>query len=223
MEMQRSSGSRTGHRGGRTPRPRAGAAIAGLIAALAVLAPSPRAHAQTPDRPLPLPTRDVTVVYQVSGADQMEGAQKLQVMYADGGDRTRVDYFRWPEAKSPFAELIFDRPANHVLAVLTEQRSYIEREVGEIENPGRFLRPGLRYSRQGQVTVAGLACTEWKIRQSDKDEDFGSICVTEDGVALRLTSATGPASSLTATLVAYGAPPAGVFDPPADYERQTAR
>lgn len=181
-----------------------------------------RCWAQTPARPLALPTRDVAIIYEVTGAAGMDGAQKLQVTYADGGNRARVDYFRWREAKSVFAALIFGRPADRVLAVLPERHAYVEHKVGKIENPDMFLKPTMQFTRKGQDAVAGLSCTDRTIKVPDKDRDQGTACVTDDGVALRLTAGKDSVAALTATAVAYGAPSNGVFDPPAGYQRQVA-
>jgi hypothetical protein len=218
MRMQRSSDSAAGHRNS------VGAHLGCAITLLAALvSASPQGWAQSTDRPLALPTRDVTVTYVVTGSDRLEGAQKLQVTYADGGQRTRVDYFRWPEAKSPFDAVIFDRPANHILAVMLERHDYVEREIGKLDNPGMFIKPDMRLTRQGQAVVAGLPCTDWTVRLPDKDTDAGTICVTDDGVTLRMTGGKPSEASLTATLVTYATPAAGVFEPPAGYQRRVAR
>ena len=82
-------------------------ACAALMVAAAALAGG--ASAQTPaqpqapasDQPLRLPTRDVAVIYRIDGVG-MEGAHKVQITYTSRGERSRIDYFRWMEAKYPF-------------------------------------------------------------------------------------------------------------------------
>jgi hypothetical protein len=219
--MQHKSGRSVDHRRWRSSRCGWHRTVAASLMVLA--APSLRAAAQDADRPLLLPKRGVAVEYQVTDPHLTDGAQKLLVTYASGGDRTRVDYFRLREAKYPYASVIFDRAADHVLAVLPERRSYVERQVGKTGNPGMFLKPAMRFTRQGKATIAGLECTEWKIRPPASDQDGGSACVTDDGVALRLTSAGNSQLSLVATVVAYGAPPEGVFVPPPDFSREVPR
>jgi hypothetical protein len=200
------------------------ARVAGLlpVALMCLLSPA-HVEAQSADRPVLLPTRDVAAIYQVSGSVPMDGAQKLQITYTKAGERTRVDYFRWIEAKYPYMAVIFDRPADRVTAIMAERRAYVERPVAKTENPAAFLRPGMRFTRQGTATVANIACTEWKVRPADKDEDAGAACVTDDGLMLRLTAAKASDASLTAIAVVYGSPPDGVFEPPAEFERRTPR
>jgi hypothetical protein len=53
-----------------------------------------------------------------------------------------------------------------------------------------------------------------------KDDDAGTFCVTDVGGALRMVFGKDSDVSLTATFVSYGAPPAGVFDPPTGYIRK---
>src|SRR5271166_2015594 len=73
------------------------------------------AYAQQADRPRFIPTDDVAVIYQLDGIGGADGPRKMQITYAEGGERVRIDYFRWLEAKYPYLALIFDRPANRLI------------------------------------------------------------------------------------------------------------
>jgi hypothetical protein len=78
----------------------------------------------------------------------------------------------------------------------------------------------MRFTRKAQATVIGKTCTEWTVSVPPKNDDPGTFCVTDDGVALRMVFGKNSDVSLTATVVSYGALPAGVFDPPTGYVRQ---
>ncbi len=191
-----------------------------LAAALAGSTVSQGGWAPAADKPLALPTRDVAVIYMVTGSDPIGVAQRFQVTYSDGGARTWVDYFRWREAKYPYDTVIFDRPDNRLVAIMPELRTYIERPLGNLTNPGMFVQPGMRFTRKGQATLVGKTCTEWTVSVPPKNDDAGTFCVTDDGVALRMVFGKDFDVSLTATVVFYGPPPAGVFDPPTGFVRQ---
>jgi hypothetical protein len=197
-------------------------------AAVALPAPLPgplqgyKPDGQPAETLLPLPTRDVTVTYRLDGGGP-EGAQKLQVTYAQTGERTRLDYFHWMEAKSPFLAVIFDRPGNRLIQVSFEQRAILERQIGDAANPGAFLKAEMHLTRQGPAKVADTACTVWQIRLPDRKDDADTACVTDDGIVLRLLSVDHSRASMTATAVGYAAPAKGLFEPPADFTRQTPR
>ena len=73
-----------------------------LIALVSLICPAMSAWAQQADRPLPLPKSEVAVIYQIDKAT--DAPRKLQLTYSDAGERVRVDYFRWVEAKDPLLD-----------------------------------------------------------------------------------------------------------------------
>ncbi len=160
-----------------------------------------QAKAQQPgNAPLLLPTRDVVVIYHIDGgAAEVNGAQKVQATYTKAGARTRIDFFRWAEAKYAFLAFIDDEPANRFTAILPERRTVIERAIGDILNPVAFLDSKMRFVRGGQATVADTPCTVWNVRISEKNAAFTTACVTDDGVVLRITSDDDAHLRLTAT------------------------
>jgi hypothetical protein len=191
-----------------------------LAALVATLCAPPGASGQAPDQPVQLPTADVTVVYQFDKVP-MNGPHKLTVTYAEAGQRVRTDLFRWIEAKSPYRSTIFDRPANRLITVEPESRSYTQYGIGSAANPGEFIKPELHFKREGTATIAHAKCTEWVVDAVGKTNDGDTACVSDDGVVLRLSSKNPSVASLTATDVHYGAPPDGEFDPPAGYRNRT--
>ena len=177
------------------------------------------AAAQPSERPSWLPTHDVAVIYRVS-ADMGSGVQKLQITYASGSDHIRLDYFRWIEAAYPFASMIVDRPANRLIGVQPERRRYVDRKLGGALIPGALPVPkDSVFSRIGTATIVGVICNDWRMRSEDKSVDRGTVCVTDDGVMLRLVQPGATQPAIIAVTVQRGAPPDGIFKPPADFQR----
>jgi hypothetical protein len=113
-----------------------------------LLGSASNAPAQQSDRPLMLPTSDVVVVYRLDRGP-LDGPHKLQATYSAQGQRVRLDYFRWVEAKVPFLIRIFDRPRDRQIVIYTERKT-----IGNSPNPGAFLREDTVFTRQGRDTVA---------------------------------------------------------------------
>ena len=72
-------------------------------------------------------------------------------------------------------------------------------------------------TRQGEDTVAGLACTEWVV--TDAAGEPMTVCLTSDGVLLRARTATR--TLLSATSVQYGPVDPAAYQVPADYAHHT--
>lgn len=193
---------------------RRGPMMLGLSLLLPVIA-----HAQ--DHPQFIPNKDVAVVYRLAGGDMGNGAQKLQVTYADGGQRERIDYFRWVEAKYPFAALILDRATDKLIAINGEAKTYSESEIGKLVTPDiRFSSPDMQYTRLGIAAVAGQPCTDWTIHPIDNKVPGGTVCVTDDGLILRVTQSGIATPGMVALNVAYGTQPDSVFSPPDGFMRK---
>ena len=79
------------------------------------------AVARAQDRPVLLPTRDVAIIYRLPGDSMGNSAQKMQATYADGSKKIRYDFFRFTEAKTPFASWIYDRVAERLIVVMPER------------------------------------------------------------------------------------------------------
>lgn len=167
------------------------------------------------DGPVLAPTRDVAVIYKLSGSSQMQGSQKLQVTYGERG-RVRMDFFRFTEAKYPFASLLFDPPSDRVMTLLPERHGYLERDVDHLPNPGAFLSDKMTFAQLGKATIADVACTDWHVTNGANFD--GTACVTDDGVVLRATRTKPLIGEMLATTVQYATPPADVFEPPAGFD-----
>jgi hypothetical protein len=183
-----------------------------LLAMASVLGPQARAE----ERPALAPTRDVTVTYQLTGISQQSGATNMRVAYANNDQRVRLDFFAFATAKLPFSSLIFDAPANQVLSLVYEQQKYYVLPATGRANPGLLLSDKMSYVRQGNETVAGLVCTDWRINNGPTIA--GSACVTADGVVLRAVRTQPKPGTMAASAVTYGTPPEGTFKPPPDLQ-----
>lgn len=177
--------------------------------------------AQAQDHPLFVPSKDAAVIYRLAGGDMGNGAQKIQVTYADGGQRERIDYFRWAEAKYPFAALILDRAVDKLIAINGEAKTYAETNIGKLVTPEtRFSSPDMHYTRLGIAAVANQPCTDWTIQPIGNKVPGGTVCVTDDGLILRVTQNGIATPGMVALNVAYGTPPDGVFAPPEGFTRK---
>jgi hypothetical protein len=177
------------------------------------------AHAQ--DRPHFLPSKDVAVTYRLAGGDMGNGVQKLQVTYTAGGQRERIDYFRWVEAKYPFGALIIDRAADKLIAINGEAKTYVVTNIGKLMTPDmRFSNPNMRYTRLAITAVADQPCTDWTIKPLDINVPGGTVCVTDGGLILRVTQTGIAAPGMVALSVAYSTPPDTVFSPPDGFTRK---
>ena len=191
-----------------------------LMALLPGIIVAPGASAQQADRPVLLPQTDVAVIYRIDNGP-IRAAHRLQVTYTQGGERVRVDLFRWMEAKVPYRSIIFDRPADRLTTVLPEQRAYTVQPIGSVPNPGAFLTDSMVFARQAKAVVARAPCTEWEIVTPHDSTNGDKTCVTDDGVMLRVSSTRPSVASMTAVAIHFGAPPDGMFEPPDGFHRQT--
>jgi hypothetical protein len=181
------------------------------VAALLLSVQSPQAG----DAPLLAPTRTVAVTYELFGASQQAGAKKLRVIY-DSEGRVRMDFYRFLEAPTPFAWLIYDPPANRITTVLPERHGYVQSDLANRASPGAFLNAGMSFTRLGKATIAGLECTDWRVVDGTGNE--GSACVTDDGVVLRANREKPIAGRIEAVSVQYPSLPSDLFVPPAPFK-----
>jgi hypothetical protein len=182
-----------------------------VVAALAAGAAAPQVAVAAQDRPLLRPTRDVTVSYDVD-APQVP-VREVRAAIAAELRRARID-------GDDSTTLLLDPVSGQGVLMLNGLHMYSLL-------PGRghsleeyLLDPGMQFTRAGGATVAGLPCTEWRVRST---RGAGTGCVTADGVLLRFagTDARGRQGSLVATEVHYGALAPSLFVPPADFHQMT--
>jgi hypothetical protein len=161
-----------------------------LFAAALALAVPAAAAAQT--APQVTPTRDVTVTYRVTGAGPV---QSMRWSWLMSEQLLRMDVEGNP------GWLLINLRDESALVVMDQQRMAmrVPREQAAMLGPNA-MREQARFTRLGTATVAGIACTTWRVESPQGD---GEACITEDGVLLRGRGRQGQ-GDLEATEVRYG-------------------
>ena len=187
-----------------------------LLAGAALVGPGRPAHAQGTDGPPLMPSRDVSVIYNV----QPEGApqpQPVHVYFRGGGGLMRVDGPPGPDGASQ-GQMIMDRTARVMTVVLNGPRIFMQiPEQDEVRSPF-VLDASMHFTRTGTGTVAGVACTNWSIVTGKGN---AVACVSADGVVLSESGVDGQGArgQLVAQTVQYGTLPPSLFVPPPGYQR----
>jgi hypothetical protein len=179
---------------------------AGLLLA-SVLAAAPGLAALAQDRPPLRPTRDVDVTYRSE-----QSGQVLEQRTRFAGQRMRLD------TPTPGLYVIVDYAAQRMSMVSDADRGVLDMRLPPGVAPGTAAT-GATYVRRGIDRVAGLACTEWDVR--DNRGQVAQTCFTDDGVLLR--ARRGPQVLAVATRVAYGAIDPALFAVPPGYARAAKR
>lgn len=157
--------------------------------------------------PVLRPLHDVDVTYSLGTRDGRVLHERLRWDVA--AQRLRVD--------PPTAGLyvIIDLRARRMSTVRAVDRSVLVTPASANAAGMPTTAPGA--VRQGEDTVAGLACTDWDM--TDAAGEATQVCLTPDGVLLRARA--GGRELLRAETVRYGTQDPAVFEVPAGYARRT--
>ena len=190
-----------------------------LVGGLVLVAPSAIAHAQAStngaagsgDHPLYMPSRDVTVIYDV----EPEGApspQRVKVLFAGNGRLMRID------APDGQGSTIMDRDRQVMQIVIGPAKVYMDVPESQQQRSPFLLDPAMQYTATGTATVAGLPCNTWSIITPP---GTAHACVTTDGVVLSEdgVDSQGARGHLIARTVTYAPLPPDAFQPPSGYTR----
>lgn len=163
-------------------------------------------------RPPTLPTRDVAASYAVSGvaADALPGGVPgvLRLAWDAVGERLHVD------APGRSQSAIVDLQNRQAVLMDAALRTALTAPLSGRDVQG-FALAGARFEPRGKARVAGLACTEYRVRTP---HGSGTMCITADGVPLRGAGIwDGRSGRFTATAVRYGVQPGALFEPPPGY------
>ena len=180
------------------------AALAACLAGGSVWQPAAAAQ------PLLVPTRDVTVQYQVVP----EGRAPLMVDVAvkAGGMRLRITSDVLPTT------LLVDRVTEKAAIMLPMLRAYSDIKIGRFD-PSNTVLKGASFTRGPVEHLAGHDCTVW---QAASAQGTAEACITPDGVILRgavQNEKRGKQVTITATRVEFGAVPDAEFAVPPDFQR----
>lgn len=165
------------------------------------LAPAPTLAAE---RPAAMPTRDVDVTYDIPTP---AGMARQRLRFSQALQSFRID----PPGGGLY--VVVDQAKGRMFTVRDADRAVIDMAAP------RAWMPGINasgFERGAATIVAGLACTEWTTRDSERRNV--RLCMTEDGVMLRAQTTSGEALA-TATTVQYQQQNANVFHVPPDYRR----
>ena len=167
------------------------------LAALLVASPL-RAEEQPPQE---LPTRDVDINYQITRPQQPTIIQRRRWLASE--HLVRVD---GPDKSAT----IYDRNGHEITVLNLAKRTYLKLEGA----PRLPLDPekGEALTRGGEFVVAGLRCTDWSWTE---DVETHSVCLTPDGVLLRLV--VDGKTVMQARSVSYARQPAELFRVPPNY------
>lgn len=164
------------------------------------------------ERPRVLPDRDVAVTYRVEGAavnvlpGGIPGA--LRLSWDADGQRLRAE----PEGRTQAVILDLRTPSAQVLDTMLRSAMTLPVRDGDLQP---LTLEGARMTRRGTEVVAGLSCTAWTVQSS---RGAGTVCLTEDGVALRADGTVdGRKGAFTATSVAFGPLPDELFRVPPSF------
>ena len=169
-----------------------------MVLAPLLLAAPLRAETQPPQE---LPARDVDISYQITRPHQPTIIQRRRWLASER--LVRVD----GPGKSA---TIYDRNAHEITVLNLANRTYLKLEGA----PRLPLDPekSEALTRGGEFVVAGLHCTDWSWAE---DVETHSVCLTPDGVLLRLV--VGGKTVMQARSISYARQPAELFQVPRNY------
>ena len=161
------------------------------------------------DRPTIMPTRDVSVVYRVTG----EGApSELTMSWLTAQSLMRMDM------PGGMGFIVVNPQAGSGFMAMAQMRMIMDLPpgTGGVNNFARASQTA-RFTREGSDRVANIACTNWRI---DDRGETGRACLTADGVTLRANSGGGQTGrgAMEAMQVTYAPQDAARFARPQGYQ-----
>ncbi|WP_428374664.1 DUF4412 domain-containing protein [Lichenicoccus sp.] len=185
--------------------------LSSAIPVLGLVAMTTGGQAQQPAHPLTMPSRDVTVTYDVE-PDGAPAPQQVRVLFSAHGRLMRID------APDGQGSTIMDRDRRLMQVVIGAAKVYMDVPEREEQRSPFLLDPTMQYTATGTADVAGLPCTTWSITTASGS---AHACVTPDGVVLSEdgVDSQGARGHLIARSVSYGPIAAAAFQPPPGFTR----
>lgn len=171
---------------------------------LALLAMLASWATQAVGAPALVPRQDVSVTYRT---EQGGHVLEQQMRWSAKSQRLRID----PPAPGMF--VLVDYVAHRMQIVQERDRSFMEMDA-PASLPSLGAPSSGLYTQGADDRVAGLACTEWTLAAGGEP---AGICVTEDGVLLRVRM--GTRTLATASVVNYAPQDLALFRVPDGYTR----
>lgn len=170
--------------------------------------------ASAADHPRLNPSRDVTVVYDLSASSQTpdaaKGPRNVKVAFSGSGNFLRID------SADGNGVTILDRLHQQVTLIMMNQKAYTRLHPAHgLHNPF-MLDLDMTYTPSGRQKIAGVSCQAWNVQSS---RGKATACVTDDGVILAESGidADGVEGTIRAVSVTYADVPDSAFEPPADF------
>ncbi len=138
------------------------------------------------EAPRLMPTRDATVVFEVTRNKTQGEATKIVVRYDAAANRMRSDDYIFKDAKRPFAGMIQNNDSQILKVISYTSAMAIDRPLNDLGIPLIGLTQGAQFTQTKDTTINGTACTEWAIVQVKRPA--WTACITADGTILRASS-----------------------------------
>lgn len=182
--------------------------LAALLLAVSVV---PGAIAQ--ERPVAVPTRDVSVTYRASGQGNVPAAlSEVRMSWLAARNLMRMDM------PGGMGWLLVDLQAGTGIMVIEATRMIMNMPAGQLPPGGLGTSQTARYTREGPARIADLDCVNWRVEERG---EAARVCLTSQGVLLRAESLNDRPElrgTLEATAVSFAAQDAARFQRPAGYQ-----
>ncbi len=152
-----------------------------------------------------LPTRDVAVSYKLIGRG---GPKNLVIRQRAQSRVMRIETIGQP------GYVLVDRQTQRASLVMDGQGVFGDMAANRVPQEGQLPDDKASFKKRGVASFAGSQCTNWDYTTARGN---GSVCITEDGVMLRIEALSG--NGLEATTVAFAPQQAAWFTAPAGTSR----
>lgn len=163
------------------------------------------------DRPLLLPNRDVEVTYREAAVRGNQPVEQRMRWHA-AAQTMRID----PPGGG--VHVIIDYAARRMSVVRDASKTVVDMAAPDGMAAALGGKAATDFVRQGEATVAGRPCTQWQTR--DRDARAVLVCVTDDGVLLRVGTLEQP--RMSAVSIRYAPQDPAAFRVPAGYTHRSA-
>lgn len=161
------------------------------------------------DRPLLFPTRDAAITYRVTGPAGTGAGDTLRIAYLVTERKQRMDAV-------PGTWMLIERATNTGVRVDDGARTALRMPLSPAAMAQFEPTEGASFTRVGADRFAGIGCTTWTYRTA---EAAGRVCVTPDGVPLRMeATAQGQPTQAEATEVRLAPQDPARFQIPRGYQ-----
>ncbi len=180
-----------------------------LTAILAALLAAPALAATADPMPNLIPAHDISGTYLVSGK---AGPKTITIEYSKTAGVLRLT----PPGGAGY--LLYDFTAKDAKMVMPQMQRYMDQpsvadQAKQLQTAGNSN--DVSVAKTGTETIAGKTCTDYTATSKTKGTS-STLCVTDDGVLLKIISDNG---SAVAQSISYNPVPESDVQVPANYEQ----